>query len=132
MNLNILKSFLHWVSQILSQKCQLFLSKTYDEQNKDVIHRYNVEEGRFRKTEEKLIRRNFIDFTVTATQLISLRSSYAGFGGDLIVEIADLAESIYVEPVQSRTFRINGHYNPTDFSIFEKNRLKEFHYFHTF
>ena len=104
----------------------LFLSKTYDEQNKDVIHRYNVEEGRFRKTEEKLIRRNFIDFTVTATQLISLRSSYAGFGGDLIVEIADLAESIYVEPVQSRTFRINGHYNPTDFSIFEKNRLREF------
>ena len=104
----------------------LFVCKLYDEKNKHVLFRYNNVNGRFEKPEEKLIRRNFIDFAITKTHLVTLQSSFAGFGGSLILELFNLADSLLVQSEQRRIFEPRGLGDPWDYRIFQTNKLRQF------
>ena len=104
----------------------LFVCKLYDEQNKHVLFRYNNVGGRFEKTGEKLVRQNFIDFDVTETHLVTLQSSFTGFGGSLVLELFNLADTLLVQSERRRIFEPRSLGHPLDYRIFKTNKLREF------
>ena len=104
----------------------VFVCKNYFDRNKMVIFKYSNVGERFQKTEEKLIRRNFVDFTINKTHLATLESSYAGFGGNLILETYNLRDGIDTAPEQSRVFGPPNLNNPMEYCLLKTNPLREF------